>query len=63
MSIYTRTLSRHELAMFNHPNPDIQRWWRGEFMESMMVQAEWDGKDVFAVFDGHEKLICQGCMM
>ena len=56
-------MTSQELAMFNHPNPDIQRWWRHAFMESMMIEAEWAGKEVFAVFDEHEKLIAQGCKM
>ena len=38
-AIYTHRLTRHEAAMFVHPNPDIRRWWRGRFLEKVSEEA------------------------
>ena len=62
MKTHNHILSRHEHAMFFHPNPDIQRWWRFEFLDRVSNVALQRGVFDWDIYDAAENRVAQGCM-
>ena len=61
MQTHTHVLTRHERAMFFHPNPDVQRWWRLEFLDRVSDAALARGLYDWDIFDAVENRVAQGC--
>ncbi len=53
MVTYTHRLSRHEMAMIRHVNPDMRAWWLPRFCERL-------GADEVRALDPAETALVQG---
>lgn len=49
-SVYTHRLTWHESIMLRHENPDIRRWWRGQFLERVAAEGRARGKSDWIVY-------------
>ncbi len=53
-------LSERESALWNHQNPQLQRWWQNTRVEELSNEAYAEGFTEWYMFDSDERLLAQG---